>query len=303
MIASIIILAVVITAITEKIAIYKVPKYEFKEESKELKLGKRELRGLIFSLSGGALYLFIFIYNIIPGIPFGGNLLDYSQKLYIDKLFSYDSFFSQGFVFIITILFVLLGLLYGIGARTIKNNHDFCNDLGHSLDGTGRTIVMIFMASVLINIFKKTNMGIVFTALLTNLLNVSGFKGIPLIILLFVITAISTIILPTTISKWPIISGTAVPLLMNSGISPEMSQIIFRFAEGMSYGLTPLMAYFVIYLAYIEKYNQDDKPISLFATIKYQLPYSIITSTVLLAIIIIWYVIGIPLGIGTMPTI
>ena len=73
----------------------------------ELRLGKREYRGLIFSISAGAIYLLIFIYNIIPGLPFSGNLLDYSQKLYIDKLFGYNSFFNSGFVFVVTILFFL----------------------------------------------------------------------------------------------------------------------------------------------------------------------------------------------------
>ena len=303
MFISIMILALIITTVTEKISVYNIMKYEFKEEKKEFKLSKKELRGLIFALIGGVIYLLIFIYNIIPGIPFGGNLLDYSQTLYIDKLFSYNSFFSQGFVFIITILFVILGLFYGIGAKTIKNNYDLCEDLGHSLDGIGTTIILIFMASVFINVFKKTNIGVVFTALFTNVLAVSSFKGIPLIILLFITGALSTLLLPTSISKWPIIAGAAVPILMNSGISPEMTQVIFRFSEGLTYGLTPVMAYFIIYLAYMEKYNQESTPISLFTIIKYQLPYSIITGLVLLAILIIWYVIGIPLGIGSIPTI
>jgi aminobenzoyl-glutamate transport protein len=296
MLVAIIILAFVITAITERITVYNIAKYEFKDEKKDFKLGKRELRGLLFSLFGGVIYLLIFIYNIIPGVPFGGNLLDYSQTLYIDKLFSYNSFFSQGFVFIITILFVILGLFYGIGARTIKNNYDFCDDLGHSLDDTGNTIVLIFIASVFVNVIKKTNIGTVVTALLTNLVTVSSFKGIPLIILLFIVVALATILLPTSISKWGVMAGSIVPMLMNVGISPEMGQVIFRFAECATYGLTPVMAYFVIYLASIEKYNQDAEPITLFRTLKYQLPYSIICGIVLLIILIIWYIVGIPLG-------
>jgi aminobenzoyl-glutamate transport protein len=303
MIIAIILIAVVITAITEKITVYNIAKYEFKDDKKELKLGRREIRGLLFAFLAGIVYLLIFIYNIIPGLPLSGNLLDYSQKLYIDKLFSYNSFFSQGFVFIITMLFVILGLFYGMGARTIKNNYDFCDDLGHSLDDIGKTIVLIFVASIFINVFKKTNIGIVVTSLLTNLLTISGFKGVPLLILMFIISALSTILLPTTISKWPIIAGSAVPLLMNSGISPEMTQVIFRFAECATYGITPIMAYYVIYLAYIEKYNQDEEPITLFRTLKYQLPYGLITGVVLLIVLIIWYIVGLPLGIGAIPTI
>ncbi|MBR1416699.1 MAG: AbgT family transporter [Bacilli bacterium] len=303
MIVAIITLAFVITAITERISIYRVERYEFKEEKKEFKLSKKEIRGLVFALSAGVIYLLIFIYNIIPGLPFSGNLLDYSQSYYLDKLFSYNSFFSQGFVFIITMLFVILGLFYGIGAKTIKNNYDLCDTLGHSLDDIGNTIVLIFMASVFINVFKKTNMGVVFSALLTNLIAVSSFKGIPLIILTFICVAIATAFLPNATSKYSVMAGSLVPILMNAGISPEMSQVIFRFAECVTYGLTPVMAYFVIYLAFIEKYNQGDRPISIFKTIKYQMPYALATGAVLLLIIIVWYVVGLPLGINALPTI
>ena len=95
-----------------------------------------------------------------------------------------------------------------------------------------------------------------------------------------------------------LISGVAVPALMNAGVSPAFTQVIFRFGESMTMGLTPMMAYFVIYLAYIEKYNQSEKPTNLFTTIKYQLPYSLATGAILLVLLIVWYIIGIPMGIG-----
>ena len=86
----IIALSFVITNVTENYLVKKLPKYEFSEEEveEELVLTRKQMRGLLFSLFAGLLYLLIFIYNIIPGLPFSGNLLDYSQSLYIDKLFS-----------------------------------------------------------------------------------------------------------------------------------------------------------------------------------------------------------------------
>ena len=302
MAVAIVILALAITAITEKISVYRVEKYEFKEDKKEFKLARKEARGLIFAGLAGGIYLLIFIYNIIPGLPFSGNLLDYTQELYIDKLFSYNSFFSQGFIFIVTLFFIILGLFYGIGAKTIKNNYDLCDNLGHSLDGIGKTIVLIFMASVLINVFKKTNIGIVLCAMLTNLVTSASFKGIPLIIFMFISVLLSTIFLPNSTTKWTIMGGSFVPLLMNAGISPEMGQIIFRFAECATYSITPLMAYFIIYLAFVEKYNQNSEPIPLFKTIKYQIPYALATTIVLLIIAIVWYMANVPLGFGAFPT-
>ena len=169
-------------------------------------------------------------------------------------------------------LFVILGFFYGIGAKTIKNNKDFSDALGHSLDGTGKILVMIFFAATFISIFKQTNIGPYIVGNLANLISKSGFSGFTLIIAIFIISAISTIFLPSSISKWAILAGSVVPVSMNAGLSPEFSQIIFRFGECMTIGLTPLFAYFVIYLAYLEKYNQKSRPLSLFETLKYLFP-------------------------------
>ena len=295
---AVILVSIIITIITERFSIRNVEKYEYKEEKKELRLGKREYRGLLFAISAGVLYLLIFIYNIIPGLPFSGNLLDYTQSFYIDKLFSHDSFFSNGFVFIVTMFFIILGLFYGIGAKTIKNNNDFCEDLTHSLDGTGRTLILIFLGSVLINIFKATNIGPVITISLANVFNNMSLSGMPLIIGLFIIIALATLLVPGTTSKWAVVSTVAIPLFMNNSLSPEFAQVIARFAECATIGLTPLLAYFTIYIAYLEKYNQNEEPISLFRTLKYQIPYSVCVGIFLLLLIIGWYLIGLPIGIN-----
>ena len=307
MIVAIIAIAFVITKITEEYVAKRHYKYEFEvkedEEEEEVVIGKREYKGLIFALIAGFIYLLIFIYNIIPGLPFSGKLLDYSQVHYIDKLFSYNSFFSNGFVFIITMLFVIFGFFYGIGAKTIKNNKEFSDALGHSLDGTGKILVLILFASAFINIFKQTNIGPYITANLANLIGNNNFTGFTLIIILFLVSAVSTIFLPSSIAKWSILGGVVVPVCMNAGISPQFSQIIFRFGECMTVGLTPLLAYYVIYLAYLEKYNQKSRPLSLFETLKYQIPYSMATGLVLIIIIIAWYIIGVPIGLGASPVL
>lgn len=305
MIAAIIAISMLVTKISEEYTAKKLAKYEFevKEDEEEFKVGKLEKRGLALALIAGFIYLIIFIYNIIPGLPFSGNLLDYSQTFYIDKLFSYNSFFSNGFVFIITMLFVIFGFFYGIGAKTIKNNKDFSDALGHSLDGTGKILVLIFFAATFVSIFKQTNIGTYIVASLANFLGNGNFSGFMLIFLLFIISALSTIFLPSSILKWSILGGIVVPVCMNAGISPEFTQVIYRFGECVTIGLTPMFAYFVIYLAYLEKYNQKSRPVSLFTSLKYQLPYSLLTGLVLLIIIILWYVIGLPIGFGGSPVL
>lgn len=305
MLFAVIISASVITYITEVVTVKKVPKFDFDQtiEDDDIIITTKRKKGMLFALFAATIYLIFFIYNIIPGLPLSGNLLDNSQVLYIDKLFSPDSFFSSGFVFIVTVLFVILGLFYGIGAKTINNHREFCNYLSHSLDGIGNMLVMILFASTLISIFKQSNIGNVIVAWFSDIIGNSGFTGIPLILLLFLLSALATFVLPNSTMKWTILSSSTVTSMMSSGISPEFAQVVFRFGEAVTMNLTPLLAYFIVYLAYLEKYNQEENKIHFSESIKYQMPYSFAICFSLIAIILLWFIVGIPLGVDALPSL
>lgn len=292
-----VIVSVVIALITERFVIPRLGKYEVEDEE-EVYLDKKKKRGLLFSLTIGIIYILVFVYNIIPGLPFSGNLLDNSQALYIDKLFGYNSFFNQGFVFIVTLFFFLCGLFYGIGAKTIKDNRDVSEFLGHSLDGIGKTLVLIFFASTFISIFKATNIGTLFAASIGEFITNIHMTGIPLIVIAFVCCILVTLLLPSPVSSWSILSGSLVPVFMNAGLSAEFAQLLFRLSECVTYGLTPIMAYFVIYLAFLDKYSEDGEQLSLTGSIKNMLPYAGVIAGIMIVILILLYVLGIPFGIG-----
>ena len=289
-----------ITYVTETMIIPKLGKYE--EDSNEIiidkdKLTRKEVRGLFFAGAGFVLYLFILIYNIIPYVQFGGNFLDYSQARYIDKLFGANSFFNSGFIFVITFMFFLIGFLYGIGAKTIENHKDVCDFLAKSLDDIGKIIILIFFASVFVSLYKYTNIGYLITAALSNIIYKSNFTGLPLVGLVIFISTISTIFLPSLTARWEILSGTVVPLLMTSGFSAEYAQVLFSSTGTVLYGLTPVMAYFVIYLAYLDKYDKSGT--GMWKSIKYLIPYAIFMLVMWIVLLILWYLTGLPLGIGT----
>ena len=86
--------------------------------------------------------------------------------------------------------------------------------------------------------------------------------------------------------------------MMNAGISPEFTQFVVKAAEACTLSITPLFAYFVIYLALLQKYNQDSKPIGIFKAIRYQLPYALFTIIFFIVLIIIVYIVGLPIGIN-----
>lgn len=301
MILALILGSIIITVITEKITVYKLGKYEVQEDTEIVevkeKLTRREVRGLLFALAGAVLYLVIFIYNIIPNVPFGGSFLDYTQDRYIDMLFGYNSFFNSGFVFIVTFLFIIMGLFYGLGTKRISNHRDICDFLSHSLDGIGKVIVLIFFASMFISLLKYTNIGLWLTALFANIIQDCGWNGIPLLLLVFFFSLISALVYPTFLNRWMILSGSTVTTMMTQGFSPEFAQLVFSAGSSVVYGLTPVMAYFVIYLAYLEKYDVNGTMMN--KGIKYVVPYAIAIMGMWLVLLVLWYLVGLPLGIGT----
>ncbi len=295
-----IISSILITYICEKYTIYQLGKYEPDEEEITFdkdRLTKREVRGLLFAGAGFVLYMIILIYNIIPYVPFGGNFLDYSQSRYIDKLFGANSFFNSGFIFVITFMFFLIGLLYGLGAKTIEDHRDVCDFLSKSLDGIGKNIILIFFASVLVSLYKYTNIGSLITAFFSSIIYKSNFSGLPLVSLVVFVTLITTLFLPSLTARWEILSGTVVPLLMTSGYTANFAQLIFSSFGTVFYGLTPIMAYYVIYLSFSDKYDKGGTGV--LKSLRYLLPYVFIILTMWIILVTLWVLVGIPLGVGT----
>ena len=298
MVVLLIAISVVFTYITEKKVMPKLPRYESDEEV--LVITNKELRGLIIGLGLGIIYTLLVIYMIIPGLPLSGAFLDHSGERYIDMIFGNNSLFAKGFIFIVTFAFFLIGIGYGFMTKTIKNNKDVTDSLGHSLDDIGSIIVLIFFASLFINVYEESHIGLVITGFISSLIGGLNFTGIGLILITLICIAIANIFCPSSIVKWSMLSSVIVPLFMNASISPEFSQLVYVAGDSITNGLTPLFMYFVIYIAFMEKYNKGEM-VTLFGSIKTLIPYSVYSLIIWAIVLVGFYLIGIPIGIGSYP--
>ena len=241
---------------------------------------------------------------IIPGLPLSGMLLDLNEKAYVDQLFGENSYFQDGFTYLLSLFFIITGIAYGVGAKTIKSDKDLINKTGEGLSSLGTILLMIFFASQFISILKETNIPTIIVVSLTNFLKMLPLSGLALVLVAIVIIAICNIFMPSSMSKWVIISPVLVPMLMQLNISPQFSQFIFRASESMTNGITPVLAYFVVYVGYLNIYNKDkNKTYGIRDGIKLMMPYFIWMSLVWILIIVAWYLIGLPLGPSVYPTL
>lgn len=314
------IMTIVGTIIIEKIISPRLGKYKVREDlskTEELRIidleeeeqhkierEKRQKKGLKYALITFIIVILIFIYMLIPNLPNSGMLLDMKESTYLGQVFGENSYFQDGFTYMMSLLFLFIGIAYGIGAKTVKNDKEIIEKTGAYFSKIGTILVLIFVVSQFIAIFKKTNIGVIITAWLANLIEYLEFSGIPLIILVLIAIALSNIFLTTPGAKWAIFSPVVVPMFMQSNISAQFAQLVMRAGDSMTNGITPLLACFVIYLGYLNIYNFDkEKPITIRRSIKLVLPYFAIICATWILLVIGWYILGIPIGPGVSPTI
>lgn len=301
MIFSTIVVSLIGTIVINKFLVNKLPKkYSYEEE--ELIISKKAKR---IAFLGGLLLSLIFIYMILPINTIGaGILLDKSADRYMEQLFGTNSSFGNGLIIIITIIMITCGMLYGKFSGNIKNSHEFSLSMSKTFENLGFMFVLMFFGSQLISIIEWSNIGVVITAKLIDLISTLEISGIFLIIIFFVIIILTSIFVPNSYLKWQIVSPVAIPLFMRSNITPNMTQFIFKAADGIGKALTPTFIYYIIMLAFIEKYRVSEKnQVSVFGTLKMILPVVLIMAMVMLLIIVLWYIIGLPIGIGTYSTL
>lgn len=289
--------------ITEKYVVPKLGKYVIDEEEEidlTTEVTKKEKKAIGVAILFTSLILVPLIYCIIPGLPFSGLLLDLKQNTYIAQLFGDTSYFRQGSVLIFSGLFGLAGLFYGIRLKTIRNNKDLMNSMSYYLKGFASLLILIFFAANFCLIFEETKIGVFIVVSLTELLENLQLNGITLIILSFIFIAICTIFVPTSSTKWAIMSPVLVPMFMQNSFTPEFSQAVFRAADSAMKGITPLFTYFVILLGFLQIYNTKKKDIiTLTDGMSLMLPYTVAFSILWLLIILAFYIIGLPLGFNT----
>ena len=307
MMVSTLLVAYIGTLITERVIIPKLGKYNFEEEeieNRKQEPTKTEMKGLIIAILSVVAILLPIIYCITPGLPFSGLLLYLKDSNYVNQLFGANSYFYKGSVFIFSFLLMLAGLVYGLRVKTFKNNRDFVDGMNYYLKDLSSLLVLIFFAAQFCLIFKQTNLGIFVVASLTNWVGNLQLTGIVLVLITFFLTLISTFLVPVASTKWAILAPIIVPMFMQSSLTPEFAQAVFRAADSSVKGITPLFTYFVILIGFLQIYNKKkNDPVTISRAISLMTPYTVAFTILWLTIVIVFYTLGIPIGIATKVTL
>lgn len=289
LIVSTIVLTVVGTMVLEKFS-KKYPRYE---EEDKLNISKKANR---FTLITFIVLFGVVIYSLIPGLPFSGLLLDKSEPTYIGKMFSVESPFRQGLLFLIIIELMICGFVYGKISRNIKNTRDYSKAFTKSFEGTGYVFVLMFFISVLYEIIDWTNISTVITTNIVDFIGSTNVSGLILVVIAFISIIIISLFIPSTVAKWELIAPVYVPLFMRANVSPTFTQMIFQAADSVGKLISPIYIYLIITIGFMNKYSNED--ISIFGTLKKIIPVILILAATWLIIIVGWFMLGVPTGIS-----
>ena len=207
----------------------------------------------------------------------------------------YLGFRQSELVAILIIYFILVGIVYGLKAGTIKSSSDVPTIMAKSLEGTTGYIVLVFVIAQFINMFNYTNLGMIIAVKSAGALQAAGFTGIPLMIFFILLCCVVNLFMTSGTAKWYIFAPILVPMMMMLGYSPEFAQVVYRIGDSTTNAITPIYPYIPIAIAMAKKY---DKNFGMGSLISMMLPYSVAFLLGWIVQLVIWVTLNLPIGPG-----
>ncbi len=203
--------------------------------------------------------------------------------------------FMQSLLFIVMLFFLVPGVAYGSAVGKFKGPNDVIAAVVKTFAGLGGLIFMLLMISQFIAYFNYSNLPSVIATALADWLGNAGIAAIPLLIGFVLVIVLLDFIMPGSLAKWAIFAPIFVPLFIRLGVPAQTVFAAYRVGDSPINTLTPLMVYFPVIVAFAQRYQKNSGVGSLVALM---LPIAGVVLVVWLAFLILWFVLGIPLGPG-----
>jgi aminobenzoyl-glutamate transport protein len=151
----------------------------------------------------------------------------------------------------------------------------------------------MFFAAQFVSLFSWSNLGLV---LAVNGAEVLQELQPPMLInlVMFVLMAASiNLVVGSASAKWAVLAPVFVPMLMLNGIAPEVTQTAYRIGDSSTNIITPLMPYFPLVVALMQRYVKN---VGVGTLVALMLPYSLAFLLVWSLLLVLWVGLGWPLG-------
>ncbi|WP_159715188.1 AbgT family transporter [Geminicoccus flavidas] len=286
-IASVIMLTVVITLVTERMIEPRLGPYrgDYRvEEGSGLSVDEyRGLRHALYGLIG--VILFVAILTLPPGAP----LREPDSGAVIG-----NTPFMTSLIVTIALVSLVCGIAYGLGARTMQTIDDVLAAMTRAIAGLSGLILLLLVIAQFLAFFNYSNMATLAAVSLAELLSRANLDALWLLIGFVIVVLLLDFLITGAIAKWAIFAPIFVPLLMRLDVEPEAVLAAYRVGDSPVNVITPLNAYFAMIVTFAQKYQ----PASGVGTvIALMLPYVIVLSLLWTLLLVAWHLLGLPWGL------
>lgn len=197
---------------------------------------------------------------------------------------------------IVPLLFLALaipGLAHGVAARTIRSDRDAARMLADTMAALGPYLVLAFFAAQFVACFGRSRLGEMLAIAGGELLARAALPT-PLLLALFVgAVSVVNLVMASASAKYAFLAPVFVPMFMQVGVSPELSQAAYRIGDSITNAVAPLNPYQVIVLVLLQRYASGAGIGTLVAMM---LPYAAAFGVTWTALLALWVALGLPLG-------
>jgi aminobenzoyl-glutamate transport protein len=281
-------LILVCTVVTNWIVEPRLGKYEGDSPVEDnQQMSAEESRGLLFALI--ALIGTLVVLGLLV-IPSGAPLRNPQTNALIGS-----SPFMDSLIFLIMIVFLVTGVAYGVGARTIKSVQEGIDAVTKTFSDLGGLLFLFFVISQFVAYFNYSNMGTVLAVNLANLLQQANLGAVPLLLGFIGIGFVLSFPVPNILPKWAIMAPIFVPLLLKLGVEPEVVLAAYRVSDSPPNVINPLLPHFALVIGFVQRY---EKNAGVGTVVAMMLPYTVVTMIAWVALFFAWYMLGLGFGPG-----
>lgn len=253
-------------------------------DSKSTQLTAPEKRGLIWTGLAMVVIAGIIVVLIkVPGLMLYGTDPENGKPRWIEVI-----------VPLLFIGFLLPGMVYGIAAKSIRNDRDVARMMTESIAALAPIIVLAFFAGQFIEWFKASNLGAMLAITGGLAIAQSGLPTWAVLIAFILLVSVLNLFIGSMSAKYTLLAPVFIPMFMiGASMSPELTQAAYRVGDSCTNIITPLNAYLIIILVFVQKY---DKKAGMGTMIALMLPYSVVFMITWTALLLGWVAFGFQLG-------
>lgn len=204
-----------------------------------------------------------------------------------------NSPFITHIVVFIAVIFAVAGVVYGRATHSLTTQTNVIEAMEESMRSMAGYLVLMFFAAQMVAIFSWSQLGLIFSIKGAQWLAGLVVPKEGLLVGMLFLVAVINLLIGSASAKWALLAPIFVPMLMIVGIPPEWTQVTYRIGDSASNIITPLMPYFALVVAYMQKYEPDRGLGSLMAVM---MPYSVLLLIGWGLLLVLWSILGLPLG-------